>query len=650
MFRISRYSMLLLLIATVFSYCCIFTAQAQTMHGPPYTIYGYPPVTQGTKVQDKVGSTAVSFLYQYDTTVSSLEEAADRIGVNTDANLIDPDTGIKAVGLGSHVIKVWFEDSDLAAGTYPNVTSPVPYPLVTNWGSPAPANLKELAQSPPMVELFSNSSFDTYVLEAFEFDADCHDSWKYTGGTNKWTTTQQTCVYNEFYNLAQYLLQTYSGTGKTFILQNWESDNDLEAADFSPVPAATETCTNPSEPNYPADFCTSVANMTQWLNIRWQAVNDARNSANTTYSDVTVAAAAEVNYIDNYNSVTVPSVLDLIVPKLHMDLYSCSCYYTVSNAANLPNVPAGSPPRQQNLYNELQEIRTHINQPQSGDTGTPLYQNAANSLYVGELSATENDYYTSDNWGEAYADPLTGQSMPSDQESRVVLGQAIQGGLSANAKWILFWELYSNGSTTYSSSPYNSVRAVWLVRPPCNTTDSTQEWCNDSSHTGQTSKPEQWTYLSNVMTQPISSYQNTYEAEDFYTGISGPAQSGHTLTELDYADPNMTGGYGTYMEYAAVGSELNYSLFVPNAGSQATSIHVKSGVTHGQFQVYLNGSATALPGGPFETYAAANGYPTISIGNVTYTAGVNTLTLKVSGKNTSATGYNLIIDNIQITP
>jgi hypothetical protein len=615
--------------AAILIYALMFSqigAVAQNGCATGIQVYGYPPVAQGANIQDRIGSFAGSFLYQYDPTVSSLQEAEYRLGTNsttgyTDANLIDPDTGVKAVGLGTHVIKIWFNYQDIAAtgnaNNYPNSGSDASYPL-TNFGTVN--SLTDLASSAPMKQLFNDPDFTTYILEAGEFcqkttsGAWTDTRWKVAASpTVNFGSSVQSCVYQDFYNVTQYLLSTYSGTGKTFILQNWEGDNALEASAFTPVPAVTETCTNPNESNYPANFCQTIFNMRTWLNLRWQGVNDARNPAKTTYNNVTVAAASESNLVTGWNNGSNPTVMSLVVPYLHMDLYSCSCYHT----DNLTDA--------QVIYPELQTYRSYIVQPVLATGSSPtLY--GTNDLYIGEFSADETQFYSDDDWTET-----------TSRSGRMLTGQQVQGMLANGVRYISFWELYSNGLLASS----DTIDGVWLIRPPCNTTDNTQSWCTDTSHTGQMSKTQTWDYLANIMTQPYSSYQYVYEAENFYTKVT------NTGSEVDIADSNMTGGYGTELSGAAVNSMISYSMYVPTSGTQTLSIRAKTNNSHGIFAVHLNG--TALPG-TFDTYSSSQGYQTYTITTQSIPPGTTTVDVVVTGKNSSSSAYNLVLDNISIVP
>jgi len=584
-------------------------------------IYGYPPVAQGPNVQDKLGVTTTGFLYQYDPSISSLAEGEYRLGTNTLPGYTDANLG---PGLGTHVIKLWFSyqaaltqgypNSDAIGATYPNTTMGT-----VN-------SLTDLASSPPMAKIFGDPNFNTYILEAFEFCQKTTSTgawegtlWRSTTGTTfNFGTDIQNCTYTDFYNLTAYLLKTYSGTGKTFVLQNWESDNALNPAAFTIPPAASETCNNPSEANYPAAWCQTIVNMRTWLLDRWNGVNDARRDNASTTSNVTVAAAAEVNLLDGVNtgSYGYPTALSQVIPYLHMDLYSCSCYH------------ADLPPYLSTVSTEVSTLQGAIVQPTLGSGSGPTLYGTKN-IYFGEFGTPENNYYSNDQWSET-----------SSHDARYNVGQQIQEALSANLRWLLYWQVYDNHFDSPANSKGNTIDAYWLIRPPCNSTDSTQIWCK-SPPAGQPAYTQTWNYFQNIMTQPYATYQNVFEAENFYTTTTG------TGSEVDVADPNLTGNYGTHLQGAALNSTIVYSVFIPTAGQYAMTIRVRTGTGQGTFDVLVNG---AILGSTYDTYAASTGYTTFSIGSPSLKAGSNTIAIQVVGKDAGSSAYDLVIDNISLAP
>src|SRR6185437_11226857 len=130
------------------------------------------------------------------------------------------------------------------------------------------STLTSLAKSAPFQQVFS-MPYQTYAIDAMPLS-----------DPNYLQNTDTAKAYQEMYDLSYYLLTTYKGTGKTFILKNWEGDNALQGA-------AVNGVVTPQE----------IQNMRAWLNARDQAVADARKAANV--SGVQVLDAVEFNSLDD---------------------------------------------------------------------------------------------------------------------------------------------------------------------------------------------------------------------------------------------------------------------------------------------------------------------------------------------------------------
>jgi len=148
-------------------------------------------------------------------------------------------------------------------------------------------------------------------------------------------------------------------------------------------------------------------------------------------------------------------------------------------------------------------------------------------------------------------------------------------------------------------------------------------------------------------------YQYTYEAEDYFTSVN--LSSGSTATEIDSFDKSLTGDYGTDLSGAQSGDSMTYTLYVPTTGNQTFSIRVKTGKTHGIFSIAKDGYSIACPNdsngnSQCDTYSATNGYRLINVETKDFTTGAFTITLTVTGKNGSSTGYDLVIDNFSFVP
>ena len=213
---------------------------------------------------------------------------ADRVGVthaDGSYNFTDDDFmtegARKVLALGSRVIKIWFT---------PRIMAQL-YPYNSRW--PATDDLVTLGESPHIRSLFA-MPFTTVILEVV---ASAGHDW-----SKGLTTRQAADVRDEHRRFAAWLLRTYRGSGKTFVLQNWESDNALGQ-------------------DAPDD---AVQGMISWTNARQAGIRDARETEGT--EGVQVAGAIEVNKIST--SWSGARVTDAVLPHTDCDLYSYSNWET----------------------------------------------------------------------------------------------------------------------------------------------------------------------------------------------------------------------------------------------------------------------------------------------------------------------------------
>jgi hypothetical protein len=199
------------------------------------------------------------------------------------------------LALGSRAIKCAFREN---MANY--------YAVQCDW--PEVHDLVELAQVPHFRALFARP-FTSYVLMTYAPGRDLHYFLRGMSPADiEWEGRR-------VYDLAAYLLTEYAGSGKTFVLTNWESDWAL-----TPPRAATDPT-----PSCDADPG-AIRGMIDWFNARQDAVDLARRDVGT--RDVMVAHAAEVNLvaraIDGETRVT-----NDVLPYTHCDLYSYSAWDTL---------------------------------------------------------------------------------------------------------------------------------------------------------------------------------------------------------------------------------------------------------------------------------------------------------------------------------
>jgi hypothetical protein len=293
--------------------------------------------------------------------------------------------------LGTRTIKVWF-NPDMNAS----------YPFGPRF--PAYASLVELSKTPPVRKLFAQP-FTTYVLEAYAPGRPDH-YWK--AGM---TPEQEAEERRKFRELTAYLLKTYKGTGKTFILQNWEGDWAIRNG-FDPKQVPSPT---------------AITGMVRWLNARQDGVEDARRPIfGTRYpkpgsKGVAVYHAAEVNLIlpamEGKTSVT-----NDVLPRTHCDLYSYSAYETSIQGDKF--IPA-------------------LDYLAAKAPDGPIF--GAKNLYVGEFGVPEREF------GAEFA-------LKS-------LKRTIDDGLKWGLRYLLYWQVYDNECKETPAMKEEQCRGFWLVTP-----------------------------------------------------------------------------------------------------------------------------------------------------------------------------------------
>lgn len=179
------------------------------------------------------------------------------------------------------------------------------YPDKSNapfWPAGDLQSLTELAQTAPYKALFS-MPFKTYVLTAYGFAAQ-DDVQNFATDPTLAAREEQ-----EFYDLTRYLLTTYAGTGKTFILKHWEGDYiGLQSFD-------TTRDISPA----------MVDAMNIWLSARQRGVSRARNDAGNP-AGVGVFNAVEMSRVLDYSRNGLTRVVNAVVPVVKPDMVSYSSY------------------------------------------------------------------------------------------------------------------------------------------------------------------------------------------------------------------------------------------------------------------------------------------------------------------------------------
>jgi len=325
------------------------------------------------QLRDIIGVTHVSGQY-YLTDKDFLNEGADQI-----------------LALGSRVIKVWFDKPSDS------------YRFNSQW--PQADSMVEIAQSPYFRKLF-DKPFTTYILMCFSIGR--------PGGyfRDGLTDEQRADEQKQFYELAKYLLTTYKGSGKTFVLQHWEGDWLIRGnfnKDVDPEPKA-------------------IQGMINWLNARQAGVDQAKQELGQ--AGVRVYHAAEVNRVVASMQLGRCGLVNAVLPHTKLDLVSYSAWDSATEHFQDPNV----------LRRALDFIAA--NAPDSPDFGD-------RNVYIGEFGMPENEF--------------------SAGQIQKAIPNAVNTALDWGCPYIVYWQIYCNELRPGKGPPpvknNDDVRGFWLIKP-----------------------------------------------------------------------------------------------------------------------------------------------------------------------------------------
>ncbi len=225
------------------------------------------------------------------------------------------------------------------------------------------------------------------------------------------SASDETEESDRFYEFARYLLTTYRGTGKTFVIQNWESDWVLTPPQRATIPV-------PSCPMDPAQADRMIA----WFNARQDGIERARREIGT--DGVQVVHAAEVNLIARAMEGE-ERVTNRVIPHTRCDLYSYSAWDTLNDPARLRDA--------------LSFLRDSA--PASALFGR-------DHVYVGEYGAAEN-------------------GVGGPEEQLRIIRNATEAALDWGARYVVYWQLICDGLRhPVEGRPTNEdVSGWWLIRP-----------------------------------------------------------------------------------------------------------------------------------------------------------------------------------------
>ena len=191
----------------------------------------------------------------------------------------------------------------------PRIKFPGAAPTATT-ENPGIQTLTDLARLEPSYRRVFEMPFAYYHIWTYAFTPD----WWHEGFSQE----NRDREYREIRDLVTHLLETYRGTGKTFFLGHWEGDwhlrPDLKTDTDEQVTAG------------------ALQGMIDWLNVRQQAVDDAKRDV--PHEGVQVYHYTEVNRVTDLSMEGRPSVAHSVLPKTNVDYVSYSTYDALDDIAN----------------------------------------------------------------------------------------------------------------------------------------------------------------------------------------------------------------------------------------------------------------------------------------------------------------------------
>jgi hypothetical protein len=321
-------------------------------------------------------------------------EIRDVLGVSHAAgryNFSDEDYLNEGAGqildLGARVIKVFVDPSQMD----------VLYRFNSDW-LPLTADVVEIVQRPYFQQLFAKP-FSTIILVIPPAPL-----VQFVDGL---TPEEAAAERDQMNRLAKYLLMAYAGSGKTFVLQNWEGDHLLHAG------LAVDT---------PPD-ATRIQGMIDWWNARQEGVQAARLELRP--HNVEVAHACEVNFLEAALQGKVTATNN-VVPFTQCDLYSYSSWDIGFNPGE--------------LVRALDHLESKA--PASRRFGR-------RNIYLGE-------------YGKPKIPDVT------DMARFETVGDLMEAALGWGVRYAVYWQVYCNEPilADLAGRPKNSqMRGFWLVRP-----------------------------------------------------------------------------------------------------------------------------------------------------------------------------------------
>lgn len=292
------------------------------------------------------------------------------------------------------------------------------------------SNILKIALSPSLYDLTDSAhleydyvgmlSQDPSFKRVLEMDFDHYFFWVERAGVfidgDGLTEAEAQAEYQVHRQLADYLLTTFEGTGKTFYIGSWEADWHLVNENWN---------WDVFRSDVPQD---RIDGMIDWLNIRQQAIDDAKGVHGT--DGVNLFHYVEVNLVETAMD-GLPRIANEILPHVNVDLVSYSAYDVTADLDSYETMKL-----------ELTATLDYLEQQLQPKDGLPFEKR----VFIGEFGYPFGR-------GEAWRnDPETAE----EQAARSL--DFLRVSLEWGTPFALYWQFYDNEIS--SDGSYNGF---WMV-------------------------------------------------------------------------------------------------------------------------------------------------------------------------------------------
>ena len=270
--------------------------------------------------------------------------------------------------------------------------------------NPAITSLRDLVTIEPSYKAALDMPFRNIMLWVYPF-SDSLSCFR----TGNFRPGEADRIHKEIYDLTAHLLKTYSGSGKSFFLGNWEGDwhalsGQSKTADPSPL---------------------VLDAMRQWFLLREKAIADARRD--TPHHDVNIYFYIEINQVIKAMREGRPALVNKVLPHIKTDFVSYSSY-DVTNRA----MKTGGDEGRKMFFEALDYIEKKL--PPSDIPGK--------RIMIGEYG-------------------ITYSSVKDAEIQKQRAAELIRWSLEWGCPFILYWQLYCNEIEQKS----NTHRGYWMIDP-----------------------------------------------------------------------------------------------------------------------------------------------------------------------------------------